>query len=256
MEAVMKNTIAMLTLIFLLSACGPSPVGGTTVTCRSLLDSLSALTGGLEVPGYFRTINPVKTGGEFDVMQYFTILDHLSPQPGYVLDYVYHYDELGGFPVLYVRTVDTPPYKSEAELTASDGLTNYMDFIQTDDTPDGYFQYVLLSLTANRFYLFWHANYSDSQVVCDKADVNRIVASLNGDFGYRISLASRIRAAFIKDIEPSIVVNEDSVEVSFVTFTRWGGFFRQSFTISRSFPHAILDEQEQNLVPYDCGVLF
>lgn len=252
----MKKTIMLFVLIFLLSACGPGPERGTTVTCRSLLDSLSALTGGLEVPDYFRTVNPVKTGGEFDVMQYFTILDNLSLQPGYVLDYVYHYDELGGFPVLYVRTVDTPPYKSEAELTASDGLTNYMDFIQTDDTPDGYFQYMVLSLTANRFYLFWHANYSNSQVVCDKADVSSIVSNLDGDFGYRISLASRIRAAFIKDIEPSIVVNEDSVEVRFVTFTRWGGFFRQSFTLSRSFPHVPLDEQEQNLVPYDCGVLF
>lgn len=252
----MKRTLTMLSLVFLLGACGPSLERAATVTCRSLLDSLSALTGGLEVPAYFRTVNPEKTGGEFDVMQYFTVLDHISLQPGYVLDYVYHFDELGGFPVLYVRTVDTPAYKSEAELTASDGLTNYMDFIQTDDTPDGFFQYMVLSLTANRFYLFWHANYSDSRVVCDRADVNSIVSSLNGDFGYRISLASRIRASFIKDIAPSIVMNEDFVGVSFVTFTRWGGFFRQSFIISRSFPHEILDEQQQNLVPYDCGVLF
>ena len=253
----MKKLGFLLVLVLVLSACGlPKEDSGAISTCRATLDAMSALTDGLEVPENFRSENPVKSGGEFDVMRYFNVLDHLSLQSGYVLDYIYRYDGMGGFPILYVHTVDTPPFTTEAELTASDGLTSYMDYIQVDDTPDGYFQYVLLSLTANRFYLFWHAGYSDSQIVCDKADVGQIVASLNGDFGYRMTIAARIRAALIKDIEPSINVNGDSVEVLFVTFTRWGGFFRQSFTISRSFPHAILEEQEQNLVPYDCGVMF
>jgi len=120
---------------------------------------MSALTGGLEFPANFQTENPVKTGSEFDVMQYFRVLDHLSMQPGYVLDYVYRYDGMGGYPVLYVRPAGQPPYATEADLAAGGDSTGYLDFVQTDDTPESYFQFVVLATMGSQFYLFWHANY-------------------------------------------------------------------------------------------------
>jgi hypothetical protein len=217
---------------------------------------MSALTGGLEFPAHFQAENPVKTGDEFDVMQYFSVLDHLSLQPGYVLDFVYHYDGMGGYPVLYVRSASQPPYATEADLTASGTSTSYLDYVQTDDTPESYFQFVVLAMMGSQFYLFWHAGYNDSQIVCDKVAVNNILSSLNGDFGYRISLASRVRALLLNDVGPSVVIGEQTVEVRFVTFTLWGGFFEQIYTLSRSMPHTIQDVQEKNLVPYECGVMF
>ncbi len=251
----MKSNI-LLVLVILLSACGPALESGTISTCRSNLDAMLALTGGLELPANFQNENPVKTGGEFDVMQYFSVLDHLSMQPGYVLDYVYHYDGMGGLPVLYVRPSSQSPYTTEADLTFGGDKPSYLDYIQTDDTPESFFQYVILAMMGNQFYLYWHANYSDVQIVCDKSDVASIVASLNGDFGYRISPASRVRAALIKDVGPSVIINDQTVEVPFVTFTRWGGFYQEIYTLSRSMPHTIQDVQEKNLVPYECGVMF
>jgi hypothetical protein len=220
------------------------------------VEAISALTSGLEIPTNFRTPDPVKKGGEFDVMQYFSVLDHLSMQPGYVLDYVYYFDGMGGTPILYVRLSSQPPFSSEADLAALGDNPGYMDFIQTDDTPESFFQLAVLSLMGSQFYLYWHADYSESQIICAKADVSEIVTSLNGDFGYPISIISRIRAALLKNTRPVVNMSEQTTEVRIITFTRWGGFYQQIFTISRAMPHTIVDIQKRNLVPYDCGVMF
>jgi hypothetical protein len=257
LEDAMKRTNFLLALVLLLNACGPaSDNRGAISTCRAMVEAMSALTSELEFPAIFQTENPVKTGNEFDVMQYFSVLDHLSINPGYVLDYVYHYNGMGGYPVLYVRPVDQPPYRTEEDLAVGGDSTNYLDYIQTDDTSESYFQFVLLSKMGSQFYLFWHADYNDSQTVCDKANVIDIVSSLNGDFGYRISPASWVRAFLLKDVGPSVNINEQTVEVHLVTFTHWGGFYLETYTLSRSMPHTIQDVQETNLVPYECGVMF
>jgi len=257
LEAAMNKTSYLLVFVLLLSACGPvSDDNGAISTCRATVDAMSALTGGLEIPDYFLAEEPVKTGGEFDVMQYFSVLDHLSMQPDYVLDYVYHYDGMGGYPVLYARPASQPPYASEADLTASGGGTSYLDSVTTDDTPAGFFQFVVLAMMGNQFYLSWHANYNDSLIVCDKAGVTGILASLNGDFGYRISLIPRLRAALLTDIGPVVNIGGQTVEVRLVTFTRWGGFYMETFTLNRSMPHTIQDVQVKNLVPYECGIMF
>jgi hypothetical protein len=57
-------------------------------------------------------------------------------------------------------------------------------------------------------------------------------------------------------VSPSINIGEQTVEIRFVTFTRWGGFYQETYSLSRSLPHVIQDVQEVNLVPYECGVLF
>jgi hypothetical protein len=256
MEDVMKKLKLLLVVIVLLTACGPKAGGEAITNCRVLVDGMAALNSDLQIPQYFLADNPIKQGGEFNVMQYFKVLDHLSIQPGYTLDYVYHYDGMGGYPVLYAYPAGQPPYATEADLEAAGEKTNYLDYIQTDDTPESYFQLVLLALKGNQFYLNWHANYNDKQAVCDKTDVNDIVATLDGGFGYRMPLASQARAKLLGGVEPSVVVGEQTVEVRLVTFTKWGGFYLTTYTISRSFPHTIQDVQEMNLIPYDCGIMF
>jgi hypothetical protein len=174
-----------------------------------------------------------------------------------MLDYVYHYDHMGGNPVLYIRPADQAPYATEANLPAGFDRLGFLDYVQTDDTPDGFFQFVVLAMMGNQFYKLFQINYNDSQIVCDKAGVRNIVSSLNTrDFGYRISLVSWVRALLLNDIAPSVNIGEQTVEVRLVTFTLWGGFYLTTYTLSRSMPHTIQDVQEKNLVPYDCGVMF
>jgi len=252
----MKKTNFLIVLVLLLSACGPASESGVVSTCRLTVDAMSALIGGLEFPANFQAENPVKTGGEFDVMKYFSVLDHLSLHSDYVLDYVYHFDGMGGYPVLYVRPASQPPYATEVDLVAGNASKKYLDYVQIDDSPESYVQFVVLAMMGNQFYLYWHADYNDSQVVCEKSDVRRIVSGLNGDFGYRISLAAWVRAFLLNDVGPSVNIGEQTVEVRLVTFTLWGGFFQETYTLSRVMPHTIQDVQKKNLVPYECGVMF
>jgi hypothetical protein len=253
----MKKTNFLIVLVLLLSACGPAAKeSGAISTCRLTMDAMTVLMSGLEFPANFQTENPVKAGGEFDVMQYFKVLDHLSMQPGYVLDYVYHFDGMGGYPVLYARPAEQPPYPTEADLPASEASKKYLEYVQVDETPESYFQFVVLSMMGRQFYLYWHADYNDSQIVCERADVRRILSSLDGDFGYRIAIPSWFKAFLLKNISPSVKINSETVEVQLVTFTHWGGFYLQTYTLNRSVPHTIQDVQEKNLVPYDCGVMF
>jgi hypothetical protein len=46
----------------------------------------------------------------------------------------------------------------------------------------------------------------------------------------------------------------DTVEVSILTFSRWGGFMRDKFTISKTFPHKFLKHEFKSIVFYDCGI--
>jgi hypothetical protein len=60
----------------------------------------------------------------------------------------------------------------------------------------------------------------------------------------------------LRDIAPIIRLAGDTAIVDVVTFTKWGGFYRYTYTISREVPHKILDIKEENILPYDCGVVF
>jgi hypothetical protein len=259
----MKKTSLFLALIFLLVACrlvpawgSPAPAGEIVSGCRANVDGLAGLINGLEIPEYFLDDNPTKRGGEFEVAQYFDVLDHLSMQPGYSLDYVYHYDGMGGYPRLYSLPVDQAPFAAEAELDAGGDKPSYLDFIRTDGTPESYFQLVLLSIMGNQFYLNWHANYNDAMLVCDKVEVMGVVAMTDHISGNPMPLKGRIQARFLQNVEPRLRIAEETIEVQIVTFSQWGGFYSKIYTLQRSFPHTILDIREENLVPYDCGVMF
>ncbi len=245
--------LIMLVLSLVLPACGPA---APDYGCADTLAALAALRQGLgEIPENLQTESPVEDGTEFDPNQYFTVFTHLSMQEGYTLDFVYTYDWMGGYPTLYARNTEWTPFLSWDDVRP--GMDYYLDHIELDDTPEGYLQYAMLASTAEQFYLFWHANYNDQEVVCSRSALKDILKSLSSsDFGNPITAVEKAQALAIKSIEPAVTLGEETVTVEMVTFTKWGGFYRLTFTIDRSFPHFILDVQQEQLAPYNCGVSF
>jgi len=198
----------------------------------------------------------VRTGDAFDANEYFTILARLSMRDGYVLDYVYPSDFIGSFPLLYPRPVDQPPYTSAADMPEGVTLGNFRDQLAIEDVEQGYFEYVVMDIMASQFYLVWHANYNDLQIICDKNVANAIVDETNSqDFGAHFDLAQQAQIRALTNVEPVVKLTDDSAIVEIVTFTKWGGFYRRTYTISRSFPHHV-DVKDENLVEYDCGIMF
>lgn len=254
-----KPTLFALFMLFASSlACqflSPSRPGMVVSSCAQIVSAIAHLQAG-DIPQHlFET--GTKRGDEFAVGQYFDVLTHISMQDGYALDYVYQIDNLGGYPLLYAHPVDQRPYPSVVEIPESTQLSDFQEFLHVDDTEQGYFEYVVMDIMAGQFYLYWHANYNDTQIVCNRQQMYDIVAQVNtGDFGATMEPAQQAKVRTLRNIPPVVLLAGDIATVEVVTFTKWGGFYRYTYTISRGFPHTILDLKQENLVPYDCGVMF
>ena len=254
-----KSTIFLFFTVFASSlACQflmPSRNGAVISDCAQIVSAMATLQAG-EIPEHLSNTG-IKQGDELDVNQYFDVLTHISMKDGYALDYVYQNDDLGGYPLLYPRPVDQVPYASTTDIPENTEWPDFQEYVDIEDTERGYFDYVVLDIMANQFYLFWHANYNDRQIVCNRQQVNDIVQQVSsGDFGNAMGLPAQTKARAIKDVEPVVRLTGDVATVELITFTKWGGFYRETYTVSREVPHEILEIKQENLVPYDCGILF
>lgn len=253
-----QKTLILSLMVIISLACQfllPSRTGTVITSCAEIVSAVEQIQSG-DLPDYLLE-SGVKRGNEFDTNQYFDVLTHLSMRDGYALDYVYQSDDLGGYPLLYVHPVDQAPYASSADIPDHTELLDFHEYVEIDDTEQGYFEYTVLDIMADQFYLYWHANYNDYEIVCNREQVNDIVARVSsGDFGIEMTPVQQARAGALRNIEPTVRFNGDTAIVQLITFTKWGGFYRETYTISREFPHRIIDSEQDNLVPYDCGVAF
>jgi hypothetical protein len=256
-----KQVIFALLVIFVSSlACqflspGPARAGTVISSCADIVSAFENVQPG-EIPEHLMETG-IKRGDEFDVNQYFDVLTHISMREGYALDYVYQADSLGAFPMLYPRPLDQAPYASMADIPENTELPDFHEYLDVEDVEQGYFEYVVMDIMAGQFYLSWHANYNDMEIVCNRDDVNDIISRVNaGDFGNDLDLGQQTKVRAIKSIEPAVSLTGDIAKVEIVTFTKWGGFYRLTYTISREVPHKIIDVQQEELVPYDCGIMF
>lgn len=251
-----RGKVALIVVVFSLVACNtliPSATP-TPTAWQDTVDGMVSLTRELKIPDHFRETGGARTGTEFDVNEYFTVLTHLSMEEGYVLDYVYYLGKDSGIPIVYARQEGEARYSTPAEYEEAVGedelrASRYLEHVRGDGTAEGYFELVVLSIMANQFYLYRHALQNDKTVVCDRETVEAVIEGLP----YKPMSAEAKRAALGLDFEPRVEFEDEVVWVRVVTFTKWGGFFQEEYTISRSFPHLILEHEEEQLVPYNCG---
>jgi len=237
----------------------PPESGDSVAAPQEVIEKVNAVYPTGYIPKHFTdgSGSAAPESGDFDPMAFFDALDALTLKEGYRLDYVYVYDGLGGYPVLYVRPDAQPPFANLEELQASPDaavMQDYLSFIQPDDTADGYYQYVVFATMAPKFYLFWHANYNDTRIVCTPERIKDII-NATGEFVGEMPVDDKAKALLINPT-PTVSFFDNQVQVRIVIFTNWGGFYEQIFTISRTAPADISNVQEENLVPYDCGVMF
>ncbi len=238
-------------LLLLTLACGettPTPA----IDWQAPVDALFALTAPLSIPAHLMEGRP-PTAEDFDPNTYFTVLDRLTMEEGYVLDYVYYLDFLGGAPVLYARPVEQPPYTSEAELP-TEQAANYLDHVRAEDSAEGFYQHTLLRLLGGRFYIYWHAGYGDIDVLANEAALTTRLTR-GDDFGSEFPRSVR-NAARRLNPTPTVTLEEEHVTVTLLTYSNWRGFERHTFTLRRAFPHTLLHHEREVVVEYHCGVVF
>jgi len=231
-----------------------------TESWQAAVDEIRELTRGQSLPTNFGDPDmPVLVGG-FDPNRLLESLKHLELQEGMVLDFVYWYDGLGGGPVLYAREEGANPFESykeyQAAITEEKPGKKYLEYLEGDGSEEAYFQWVLMEMMGNQFYLYWHAGYNDDEIVASSERLEDIVDEMSDTtFGYPLSTSQKQQAL---KLEPAPVVEnkEDHVTVRVLWFTKWGGFYETIYTLTRSAPYEIIDTQTEQLVPYECGVMF
>ncbi len=132
---------------------------------------------------------------------------------------------------------------------------SYLGHVQTDGTPWGFFEMVLLDVMGSQFYLFWHALYHDDTVVCTPASLPAEETAEGSPTDY-VAPIDVVQQAGLLDLRPRVEFKRDTVLISVVTFSKWRGFAREIYTVRRDFPHTVLSIEERILVPYCCGVRF
>lgn len=207
---------------------------------------------------------------EFQVDAILSAFPKLSLLPKTTLDYVYYQNNIGGWPVLYSRPADAAPFDTFEELTNampqaqsrgmltntwSQGFGFYLDSIRADGSADSYFQLITLYLMGDQFFHLWHDGYHDERIICTKSGLDAFFQKSDShisDFDRRIPDDVR-EAAYALQLSPQVNFQTDTVLISVVIFTNWGGFQRRIYTISRRFPHRLLNEDRQELINYTCG---
>ena len=133
---------------------------------------------------------------------------------------------------------------------------NYLEYIEGDGSEEAYFQWVVLQMMGDQFYLYWHANYNDAEIIASQTRLEEVVEEMSEtDFGYPLS-ASQKQEALRLDPAPVVEIKDDNVTVRVLWFTKWGGFYETVYTLTASTPYHIIDTQREQLVPYECQVMF
>jgi hypothetical protein len=246
-----------------LAIAEPSWILVTTISpsySKDIVAGFEALQEPLGFPDHLAAEDAEKAEGDFDANLYFDVLDRISPQHRYVLDYVYRYAGIGGGPVLYARKSTALPYRNYSEYAAAspnkraDREDYYLRHIAADGSPESFFQLALLRIQGEQFYQYWHDAYNDARIISDLEEAR---AGLGGGFGADESTIEALLSDLAEyDLAPTISMNGDLVKVEAVVFTKWGGFVKRSMLMEREAPHLILAERSQVLVEYDCGIMF
>ena len=99
---------------------------------------------------------------------------------------------------------------------------------------------------------------SKNQVIVSNRDaLDKILTDgLASKFGAQLSPETAQKARAL-DLEPQVEISGSAVVVKVVTFTKWGGFKRVTYSLHKEFPHPDLPKtQIETLVEYNCEIIF
>jgi hypothetical protein len=266
-----KTLFIIFSVIFILPiAC---QIGGRAIeedsemamTIQEDIHQVEVLYNSQSVPDHFSEENAIRRGDEFDPNKVFEIFDHLKMEEGFTLDYVYDANSMGGYPELYARRIDSERYETLLDYTEAhpecfeDGAPTdcfYMNHVKADDTEEGFLQLVIFYRMGDQFYLVWHANYNDAVVIVGNEGLEKIIKERSDtSFGAQFTNLQQNEAKRI-DPTPEVIFNDKSVTVKLVWFTKWGGFYKTTYQVARQFPHLIQTIETENLLEYECGIMF
>jgi hypothetical protein len=199
---------------------------------------------------------------EFDPNRYFKVLTHLSMSDDHVLDYVQDYEGIEMPPTLYARKKTDKPFETYQDFETSCGgreaarekRDEYLNFVKTDGTEDGFIELAILDLMGKHFYhlagerISSHSTDNNRLAVTSKKDIDAIIDLVNSPKQNKYQFFRKFSEDKMRDaraIDPKPIVKpagDDRLEISIVIFDIWHGFMRTTHIVRRSFPHWLKSE--------------
>ncbi len=224
------------------------------------------------LPKHLQEYDAVKRAGDFDVNRYFDVLKHLSMRPGYVLDYCYMFSSHAGSPCLYARPVDAPPIRTASELmgwtdefdliseqafgNAQDEKEPLLHYLVADGTPQSFFELLVLEHLAAQFYLYWHAFYNDTRILVSCEDIEALIKKSGKQHSDICFTEDDIRALRQIDPTPIAQIGENTADVTYCVFSKWGGLKKIKQTTGLTPPYDPNEGVLVEAVEYNCGMLY
>jgi hypothetical protein len=217
------------------------------VAWQQNIDMLNQLYQSQMIPDHLRAEPSDVTGVEFELMQIFEFLDHLSMLPGYQLAYSYDYQSsFEWHPILYA--CESPFYGTpDSTNCQKDGL----GYVVADGSELGYLQWLLLHEMGDQFYLFGYVAYDDKLLVSTEEALDAILLQIEDS----LDAQQKNRAELI-DPMPRVVVGDEMVTIRVVWFTKFGGFFETHYQVNTNYPHTTAELETNLLLEYDCGIIY
>jgi len=239
--------VGILPLCLVTASCSQPPAS----TWQGTVDAIAALNATAD-----------SQVGHFDVTEYLSVLDHLEMEQGYTLGYILCGYDADWAPYLYASQDGEPSDYAHSECVDDTRQiapvmhqNQYLDHIRTDGSTEGFFQLVVLRVMGGQFDQIGHTHYNDHLIVCDSSGLEAAFSGVEDFFQGQEMVPPEIRErAKELDLEPWIEIDQDTVLVRIVVFTKWGGLAEETYTINLTFPHKVLEVEWKVLVPYECGV--
>ncbi len=177
------------------------------------VDDCRALYKDLEVPdSLMQEMNglPTKTADAFDPNLFFSVLDRLQMEEGWVLDYTYFYAwDVGGEPTLVARDASSPLCLSDPENPCV--FEAVEPHLFAEPTKEGLTQVLIFRTMGNQFYQHWHP-HTDFRLVFTGAGLERWKKETRDGLFPEATEDFEPQAASLQ-VNAAVVLNTDSLHV-------------------------------------------
>ena len=221
------------------------------------VDRLAAMTFDPETPPELLGPSPESESYLFNPNHLLLYMDHLTIREGYDFDFVYVLDGVNGYPIVYAHAENEEPfgdyeaYQMVCDVEEPPETCDYLNFVEGDGTEEGYFQYVLLSMMGDQFYLYGDVQKNTVEVVADAIRIELLADSvLTPKYG---TLAERKIARQIRKVDPApvVTIEDDQVTVEVTWFTPASGLYRTVTVLTPDFPYQVFSMETEQLVAFE-----
>ncbi len=201
-----------------------------------------------------------------DINSYFEIFRHIKVKEDYIFDF-YYSPGPNGCPTLYfAKTEEYNPdirsfYSVDAEGYVNlesrpqgrvNSVNEYSKYIELDGSRDSFVEFAILTTVAGQFALKWHANYFDHIPVISDGMVDYILENF---WGHNIT-DTDINEVEKLDTKPRFETDGNNVILTFMFFTKWGGFIERTLIFDTSDGFNVIEIEEKTVLEYNCGIMF